>query len=51
MPMLWFQEDVVLKGPEKLGNVEELADVLGRCNGNALNRVSDLGWRPHGEHM
>ncbi|MGB3151478.1 MAG: electron transfer flavoprotein subunit alpha/FixB family protein, partial [Maribacter sp.] len=39
-----------LKGPENWGMVEELADVLGAATA-CSKPVSDLGWRPHGEHV
>ena len=39
-----------LKGPENWGMIEELADLLNA--GTACSKpVSDLGWRPHGEHV
>jgi electron transfer flavoprotein alpha subunit len=39
-----------LKGPENWGIVEELADSLGATT--ACSRpVSDIGWRPHHEHV
>ena len=39
-----------LKGPENWGMVEELAELLGA--GIACSKpVSDIGWRPHGEHV
>ena len=39
-----------LKGPENWSMVEELADLLGA--GTACSKpVSDIGWRPHGEHV
>ena len=39
-----------LKGPENWGMIEELADVLG--GGNCMFKpVSDIGWRPHSEHV
>ena len=39
-----------LKGPENWGMVEELADLLGAET--AFSKpVSDIGWRPHGEHV
>lgn len=39
-----------LKGPENWGMIEELASVLGATT--ACSRpVSDLGWRPHHEHV
>tara|TARA_R110002049_G_scaffold309311_1_gene521158 strand:- start:13413 stop:14372 length:960 start_codon:yes stop_codon:yes gene_type:complete len=39
-----------LKGPENWGMIEELADVLGAAIA-CSKPVSDLGWRPHGEHV
>lgn len=39
-----------LKGPENWGMLEELADVLGAATA-CSKPVSDLGWRPHGEHV
>ncbi|MFS4417720.1 electron transfer flavoprotein subunit alpha/FixB family protein [Maribacter sp. 2307ULW6-5] len=39
-----------LKGPEHWGMLEELADVLGAATA-CSKPVSDLGWRPHGEHV
>lgn len=39
-----------LKGPENWGMVEELAEVLGAATA-CSKPVSDLGWRPHGEHV
>ncbi|SDQ28387.1 electron transfer flavoprotein subunit alpha/FixB family protein [Flagellimonas zhangzhouensis] len=39
-----------LKGPEHWGMVEELADVLGAATA-CSKPVSDLGWRPHSEHV
>lgn len=39
-----------LKGPENWGMVEELADVLGAALA-CSKPVSDLGWRPHSEHV
>jgi len=39
-----------LKGPENWGMVEELADILGAATA-CSKPVSDLGWRPHGEHV
>ena len=39
-----------LKGPENWGMVEELADVLGAATA-CSKPVSDLGWRPHSEHV
>ncbi|MFH6604586.1 electron transfer flavoprotein subunit alpha/FixB family protein [Maribacter algicola] len=39
-----------LKGPENWGMVEELAEVLGAATA-CSKPVSDMGWRPHGEHV
>ena len=39
-----------LKGPENWGLIEELASVLGAATA-CSKPVSDLGWRPHGEHV
>ena len=39
-----------LKGPENWGMVEELAEILGAATA-CSKPVSDLGWRPHGEHV
>ena len=39
-----------LKGPENWGMVEELADTLGAATA-CSKPVSDLGWRPHSEHV
>tara|TARA_R110000868_G_scaffold52221_4_gene165252 strand:+ start:43621 stop:44589 length:969 start_codon:yes stop_codon:yes gene_type:complete len=39
-----------LKGPENWGMIEELADILGAATA-CSKPVSDLGWRPHGEHV
>lgn len=39
-----------LKGPENWNMIEELADVLGAATA-CSKPVSDLGWRPHGEHV
>jgi len=39
-----------LKGPENWNMVEELADVLGAATA-CSKPVSDMGWRPHGEHV
>ncbi|MEH6682396.1 MAG: electron transfer flavoprotein subunit alpha/FixB family protein [Sediminicola sp.] len=39
-----------LKGPENWGIIEELAEVLGAATA-CSKPVSDLGWRPHGEHV
>ena len=39
-----------LKGPENWGMIEEMAELLGA--GTSCSRpVSDLGWRPHSEHV
>ena len=39
-----------LKGPENWGMVEEMAELLGA--GIACSKpVSDMGWRPHTEHV
>ncbi|MGB2458533.1 MAG: electron transfer flavoprotein subunit alpha/FixB family protein [Flavobacteriales bacterium] len=39
-----------LKGPENWGMIEELADLLDA--GTACSKpVSDIGWRPHSEHV
>ncbi|MBI1183847.1 electron transfer flavoprotein subunit alpha/FixB family protein [bacterium] len=39
-----------LKGPENWGMIEELADLIGA--GTACSKpVSDVGWRPHSEHV
>ena len=39
-----------MKGPENWGQVEELANLLGAAT--ACSRpVSDIGWRPHHEHV
>ena len=39
-----------LKGPENWGMIEELADLLDA--GTACSKpVSDMGWRPHSEHV
>ena len=38
-----------LKGPENWGLIEDLASVLGAATA-CSKPVSDLGWRPHGEH-
>lgn len=39
-----------LKGPENWGMVEELAELIGA--GTACSKpVSDMGWRPHSEHV
>ncbi len=39
-----------LKGPENWGMIEELASLLGAATA-CSKPVSDLGWRPHGEHV
>jgi electron transfer flavoprotein alpha subunit len=39
-----------LKGPENWAMVEELASVLGAATA-CSKPVSDLGWRPHAEHV
>ncbi len=39
-----------LKGPENWGMIEEMADILGAATA-CSKPVSDLGWRPHGEHV
>ena len=39
-----------LKGPENWGMIEELADVLGAATA-CSKPVSDIGWRPHSEHV
>ncbi len=39
-----------LKGPENWGLIEELASVLGAATA-CSKPVSDLGWRPHSEHV
>ncbi len=39
-----------LKGPENWGLIEELAEVLGAATA-CSKPVSDLGWRPHEEHV
>jgi len=39
-----------LKGPENWGMIEELADVLNAATA-CSKPVSDLGWRPHSEHV
>ncbi len=39
-----------LKGPENWGMVEELASVLGAAT-SCSKPVSDMGWRPHSEHV
>lgn len=39
-----------LKGPENWGIIEDLATTLGAATA-CSKPVSDLGWRPHGEHV
>lgn len=39
-----------LKGPKNWGMIEELAEVLGAATA-CSKPVSDLGWRPHSEHV
>jgi len=39
-----------LKGPENWGMIEDLANVLGAATA-CSKPVSDLGWRPHSEHV
>jgi electron transfer flavoprotein alpha subunit len=39
-----------LKGPENWGIIEELATVLGAATA-CSKPVSDIGWRPHSEHV
>lgn len=39
-----------LKGPENWGMIEDLAEVLGAATA-CSKPVSDLGWRPHEEHV
>jgi electron transfer flavoprotein alpha subunit len=39
-----------LKGPENWGMIEELADLLGAATA-CSKPVSDIGWRPHDEHV
>ena len=39
-----------LKGPENWGMIEELAETLGAATA-CSKPVSDLGWRPHSEHV
>ena len=39
-----------LKGPEHWGMIEELAEILGAATA-CSKPVSDLGWRPHSEHV
>jgi len=39
-----------LKGPENWNMIEELADLLGAATA-CSKPVSDIGWRPHSEHV
>ena len=39
-----------LKGPENWNMIEELAELLGAATA-CSKPVSDIGWRPHGEHV
>ena len=39
-----------MKGPENWGMIEELAETLGAATA-CSKPVSDMGWRPHGEHV
>ncbi|EMY80942.1 electron transfer flavoprotein subunit alpha/FixB family protein [Psychroflexus gondwanensis] len=39
-----------MKGPENWGMIEELAEVLNAATA-CSKPVSDMGWRPHGEHV
>jgi|TARA_B100001094_G_C18177916_1_gene799042 electron transfer flavoprotein alpha subunit len=39
-----------LKGPENWNLIEDLADILGAATA-CSKPVSDLGWRPHSEHV
>lgn len=39
-----------MKGPENWGMIEELATVLGAATA-CSKPVSDIGWRPHSEHV
>lgn len=39
-----------MKGPEHWGPIEELAKLLGAATG-CSKPVSDIGWRPHHEHV
>lgn len=39
-----------MKGPENWGMIEEMADILGAATA-CSKPVSDMGWRPHGEHV
>ena len=39
-----------MKGPENWGIIEELAEILGAATA-CSKPVSDIGWRPHAEHV
>ena len=39
-----------MKAPENWGMIEELAELLGAATA-CSKPVSDIGWRPHGEHV
>lgn len=39
-----------MKGPENWGMIEEMAEILGAATA-CSKPVSDMGWRPHGEHV
>jgi electron transfer flavoprotein alpha subunit len=39
-----------MKGPENWGMIEELASLLGAATA-CSKPVSDIGWRPHSEHV
>lgn len=39
-----------MKGPENWGMIEEMADLLGAATA-CSKPVSDIGWRPHEEHV
>ena len=39
-----------LKGPENWNMIEEMAEILGAATA-CSKPVSDMGWRPHGEHV
>ena len=39
-----------MKGPENWGMIEDLAETLGAATA-CSKPVSDMGWRPHGEHV
>ncbi|HSP12017.1 MAG TPA: electron transfer flavoprotein subunit alpha/FixB family protein, partial [Salegentibacter sp.] len=39
-----------LKGPENWGMIEEMAEILGAATA-CSKPVSDMGWRPHSEHV